>query len=690
MRRIMSRWTGLLAAASILLIVGSASAHITPSVTTYTVLFKETGLPASTSWTVTFNSVANTGTAVTHTFASISAGGYYWSVTTPVAGATGIQYVPVLSATYMYVPGQTTEVVQFVKQEQVTFSISPAASGSTTPSGAPYVNDKTALAISAIPAAGYAFSTWTSSTVSITLASATTASTVATITGTGTVTAVFVLAKYPITFTEQGLTLPKAWSVTFNGHSYPTSHQDITIFAQTAGYYSWSVGTVPLLTTGQYVPTPSSGYMSVPSQKSQTIVFVKQYQLMFAVTPLSSGSTTPSSTAFYNAGTNLSIAAQGTSTTVFSHWSSSAPALKIGTTTSDATNVSIGAPGTLTATFTTTSPCSTTCSVKFWEQGLPTGTAWGITTGSVFYGSTTSSVTISGLPSTGTYLYWSTTSPLGSAIPGVAYVATPTSGSVYVPWQTQQMIVFQKNDYVNVVVSPTGSGPGVGPASGWFPDNSYLAIWGVNYYSTWTFSSWSTNTSKLTLTNAGNASTFVKIKGPGTVTGIFVQPLSTVTFTAFGLPAATVWGLTFDSVLYLTSLASLVISSVTPASHYWVPNAYVAGAAIGTAYYTATPAMYMTTPSQTVQAIPFVKVFQVTFVASNTGTATGGSVNPNGNGLTAWYPNGTVQFVWAVNGSVGAFTTWSSSSPSITIASTTSAATTVTIKGAGTVTGKFA
>jgi hypothetical protein len=657
-------------------------------VTTYTVQFKEMGLPTGTSWTVTFNSVGNTGTSSKANFAGIAAGSYYWSITSPVAGAAGVQYVALTTAAYMSVPGQLTEIVQFQKQDTVTFVVSPVSSGATTPSGTPWVVNGTSMAVSATPAVGYSFTKWTSSTASITFASATAASTLATIKAPGTITATFAIVKYHITFYESGLPSRHAWSVVFNGLSYLSSHPLLVVAVQSAGYYSWTAGIPTSGTSIQYAPTPASGAMSVPSQTTQSIAYVEQFQVSF--TTSGSGSTTPSGTAFYTNGSQVAIAAQGTSGSPgskFSAWSANFLALKFGNKANDSTNLTIGAAGTVTATFATGYPCKTaTCTLTFYEVGLPKGTSWGITSSSIFYGSTSTSLKISGVANN-TYFYWSMVNPQGSSTPGVAYAPNPASSYLYTAYQTEQLIVFTTVDYVNILVGSGSSGTGVGPASGWFPAGSTVAIWGAGSNFAYNFGSWTSNSTKLTFAVAKNSSTFVTVKGPGTIYGNFVAALSKVTFMATGLPTGTVWGVTLNSVLYLGSGTNIVINGVSNAvNNYWYPMVWVAGATTGVAYYTSISSNYISVPYQTLQVIPYVQEFQVTTVASNTGTAVGGAVYP---ATTAWYQNGTVLFVLAVNGSAGSFSAWSSSSAKITIAGAAQSATTITIAGTGTVTGKF-
>jgi hypothetical protein len=73
----------------------------------------------------------------------------------------------------------------------VSFTVNPPAGGSTDPSATTWYDDATVLPILATNSPGYAFSTWTSSSESITFVDPSSVSTTATIRGTGTITATF-------------------------------------------------------------------------------------------------------------------------------------------------------------------------------------------------------------------------------------------------------------------------------------------------------------------------------------------------------------------------------------------------------------------------------------------------------------------------------------------------------------------
>ena len=91
------------------------------------------------------------------------------------------------------VSGPITETANWTRQYQVSFAVTPAGGGSTTPAGTGLWYDAGSLAIQATSSTDYAFSSWSSGSSSITF-NAVNYSTTAVINGPGTITANFVLA----------------------------------------------------------------------------------------------------------------------------------------------------------------------------------------------------------------------------------------------------------------------------------------------------------------------------------------------------------------------------------------------------------------------------------------------------------------------------------------------------------------
>jgi hypothetical protein len=95
-----------------------------PPAQVYDVTFTESGLPAGTEWSVTFDSVTQSSKSNTITFTGVSAGSYSWSVSTPISGGTGVQYIASPSSGTMNVPSQISQSITYTTQYYLTV-ISP-------------------------------------------------------------------------------------------------------------------------------------------------------------------------------------------------------------------------------------------------------------------------------------------------------------------------------------------------------------------------------------------------------------------------------------------------------------------------------------------------------------------------------------------------------------------------------------
>ncbi|MDG6905427.1 MAG: hypothetical protein JRN20_06570 [Nitrososphaerota archaeon] len=216
-----------------------------------------------------------------------------------------------------------------------------------------------------------------SSTMTITTSSSTpTGSYSITVTGSGggqTHSATFTLtvtsppppppSTYTVTFTESGLPSGTSWSATLNGQTESSTTTSIAISGITSGTYSWSVSTPVSGASGvRYSASTASGSVDVPSQTSIAVSYVTQYEVSFSSSPSSGGTTTPSGTAWYNAGSQVDILANPQSGYEFSGWSSSTSSISIANPSAASTTATVNGPGAITASFTavTTSTTSTT------------------------------------------------------------------------------------------------------------------------------------------------------------------------------------------------------------------------------------------------------------------------------------------------------------------------------------------
>ncbi|MFI5414721.1 MAG: hypothetical protein ACHQ16_03525 [Candidatus Lutacidiplasmatales archaeon] len=684
MTRSWRTWAAFGALAICAVMIGNLGTGIGSSATTYSVAFSETGLPAGTSWSTTFNSVVNTGTTSTLTYTGVSAGSYYFQVANPVSGtATTTRYVPYSYYGYLTVPNQLHVTIAYTKQYMVNFGVTPVSSGTSGP-GTGWYNAGATIPIQASETFGYTFHNWGATpAAALSFTNTLFDSTAMTVSATGTVTAHFVATKFATSFTEVGLPTAKPWSVVFGGTSHLSTTATVTTGNQAPAGYLWSVAPVSVASGTQYTPMPASGTMTVPTQLTQDIVFVKQFSVTFGTNPSSSGTTSPGvGSIWVTNGSNIPITALNTASWVFSTWiTAPSSAFGVGSKTVAGTNTTVSGTGTLTAKFVAGTPC-TTCTVTFTQLGLPAGTGWGITWGGVVHATTATTLAITGQTAAQS---WTAFSGIGSNQFGVQYYpVAPNTGTYWYLGQTATYtIVYQKEYYVTIQTNPTYSAGTTSIGSGWFPAGSQNAITGETVQST-KFSSWSAG-ANLTLTSAIKAATAFTVNGPATLTANFVPMVHTMHFFEYGLPGGTTWGASIGSQSYWSNTPYINITGIPDGYYGWGASTAMTGGA-GIQWNTLTSGGSITMPLQNYQAVVYAEQFQVNFVAGGT---TGGSTSPSG---LAWYYAGIEVPLMASNGTSVSFTGWSqvASTGTLTITSTTAASTFATINGAGTITGTFA
>jgi len=158
------------------------------AIKTYTVTFTESGLPAGTQWSVTFDGLTKSSTSSSITFTGVPAGNYTWNATSIIAVGNGTRYVAQISSGTISVSNASSVSLHYVKQYRVT--IQPTAGGSTSPSGTFWYNAGSTVSITAIPAPGYEFVGWETNS-SITFTNSSSATTNAIINSPGTIVALF-------------------------------------------------------------------------------------------------------------------------------------------------------------------------------------------------------------------------------------------------------------------------------------------------------------------------------------------------------------------------------------------------------------------------------------------------------------------------------------------------------------------
>jgi List-Bact-rpt repeat protein len=485
------------------------------------------------------------------------------------------------------------------------------------------------------------------------------------------------VTSYNVVISESGLPSGTSWSATFEsvlGSSVTSTIKFTSVSAGATYFYPSTIA--GSTSTTQYVPTYSYYYVTVPNILRVSVVYQTQYYTTFGVSPSGTGSTNQGGGGWYNAGSTFPITASANPGYSFSGWVASA-GITVGKTSLEATELTMGAAGTVTADFT-----ASTYSTTFSEIGLPAATHWTVIFGGASTSGTTSSLKTSAV-APGSYS-WSIASIAGGT--GTEYVPYPASGSVSMPSQLSQEILFTKEYAVTFAVSGTGS---VLPASGYYVAGTNLSILATS--SSELFSKWTTTASKVWVGNTANAGTNATVHGSTTVTAVFktgtiCTSKCKLTFNEVGLPTGTPWGVTFGGVNYVGSGKSIALSSLSLGSYSWTAFSQIGVGKYGIAYFPVTIASgYYYLGQTTSYTIVYQPYAYVTFV-------TNPSSLPGGGGATAgtgWYPLHSMYPVSAYNGSQYYFSSWATSGSNVTMGSSTSASTTFTIAGPGTVTENF-
>lgn len=397
----------------------------------FNVYFNETGLPASTSWSVTLAGVTSSTTA-----ASLVIGEHNGTFPYTVGYVPGYTVAPgqgnvtvagakvVVTLTFTAIVG-VTQAVTVTDPGVVTgtlWSVDVNGVGSQAGNATSFVYNLPAGKYYFTPGivVGYTTVNNASSPGNFTVALAALA---VPITYTGVL-----FSTYAVAFESTGLPGGQSWSVTFGTYTISSTAANITFYAQ-SGTYKVAIappaGVVVPATSGQVAVNAANTVVSVPM-----VATASAYALTFMESGL------PASSPW-----NVTIGGLGvqstTTTVVFMegsgtyNWTVST----IGGYTTSAWSGTVkvsGAPASVTVTFT-----QFTYPVTFFEGGLPVGATWNVTIGGVTLSSTVATGVFSivfPVPN-GTAAY-TITGPMG-------YTPTPATGSVVVAaGPNSQVIVF--------------------------------------------------------------------------------------------------------------------------------------------------------------------------------------------------------------------------------------------------------
>ncbi|MDG6905694.1 MAG: hypothetical protein JRN20_07920 [Nitrososphaerota archaeon] len=333
-------------------------------VSTYSVTFEESGLGGA-SWSVTFNGNTQSSTGSSIVFSGIPLGSYAWSLTASISGGQGIRSLASTQSGTMQVSGDTVESILYIKQFLVSIAASAQADGTTSPpSGSQgWYDTGSSVPIQATPAQGFSFGSWTSSNSAILIGSVDNQNTNAIIDGPGTITANFEpsAASSIVTFTEAGLPTGTLWGVTFGGNTLTSSSDTIAFENVHQGTYSWNASnTIYVSGSGvRYVAASYSGTLNVQQGKTtQTVSYTTEYLVSFLANPQVGGTTDPSGSSWYGAGTSIAISASSASGYEFEGFATSNPSgilisasQAAATASGESTVALINGTGTITANF---------------------------------------------------------------------------------------------------------------------------------------------------------------------------------------------------------------------------------------------------------------------------------------------------------------------------------------------------
>ena len=276
------------------------------------VIFTETGLPAGTSWSVTFNGVTQSSTTSTITFTGVSAASYSWSTPDSISGGRGIRYVTSRSSGTITYPSPTSQTITYATEFELTMATN-ARTTSPSAGGGHWYGVGTQVTISAaassvVTGERYVWNGWTGSgSVSYT-GNDNPATLAVTMNGPVTETASWT-HEFELTMaTNAGTTSPSAGG----GHWYGVGTQ-VTISAAapsvvTGERYVWNgwTGSGSVSYTGNDNPATLAVTMNGPV--TETVSWTHEFELTMAT---NAGTTSPSAGGghWYGVGTQVTISA---------------------------------------------------------------------------------------------------------------------------------------------------------------------------------------------------------------------------------------------------------------------------------------------------------------------------------------------------------------------------------------------
>ena len=291
----------------------------------YTIYFNETNLPSGTSWTVKFNNSIKSSNTKTIIF-NTTEGVYLFNVYN-VSINSSERYTPTPISGSINVTQNTTENIDFIKQFYLTMKANTSSDGTISPSSGWY-NNSSIVEIKAIPNSNSLFKNWVGSGTSS--YSGTNSIENITITSPVTEQANFIPYRYILKFNENGLS-GQLWSVSLNNGNINSSTTNVITFNEIYGNYTYTPSVVNVNSVVRYYPNPTSGSVSLTSNITENIKYIKQYYLNISSNNQTMGSVSPSSS-WYNINSSVPINAIPNSGYIFKNWTGSGLGSYSGTT----------------------------------------------------------------------------------------------------------------------------------------------------------------------------------------------------------------------------------------------------------------------------------------------------------------------------------------------------------------------
>ncbi|HYK92663.1 MAG TPA: hypothetical protein VEY07_01300, partial [Thermoplasmata archaeon] len=450
-------------------------------------------------------------------------------------------------------------------------------------------------------------------------------------------------ASFPTRFFVTGLPSGTAWTLELNGNSYGVQANNTSIALAGGGPYSVNGSVIYLtdgfgyyasqVTTQEYVLNSSAGTFSVPAAVylNGTTVVTIHYKPLYLVTTAATvgGSVTPAS-GWIVAGVSVALNESAWTGYHFVSWTGTGSG---STTTAQANlpNPTITPTGPVTEFATFRPNPALTWNLTISASGLPAGTNYTVSLGSVAYSG--SSTFVVGEIVNGSYalqvpyVYLNSTDTTRFIPSHVASSLTVASGGLLeVDENGTLTITYTTQFLVQVAVTPAAGGT-ISPSAGAYWENASTALaLSATPAAGYRFLGWNESTSNGVVSTSGSVT--LNVLGPVVETAQFQlrppQPPQTfwVTVSEQGLPSGVTWNISFNAVGASGSNGTLTLNGLNGSYVVNAPTIYIGP---GTRYVSnvTNVTVHVNANSTGLVAVGYHAQFLVSVSAS-----TGGSVTP--------------------------------------------------------------